>query len=1548
MSTVHTQSDAGLTAVAIVGIACRLPGADSPDSLWELLRTGRSAVTEVPPERRHHLGAARWAGLLDDVDRFDADFFGISPKEAAAMDPQQRLMLELGWEALEDAGIRPAELKGSDTGVLIGAMADDYALLSAQEGGRATTRHTLTGVSRGILANRLSYFLGTHGTSLTVDTGQSSSLVAVHLACEALRRGEIGLAIAGGVNLNLAPESTLRVERLGALSPDGRSHTFDARANGYVRGEGGAALILKPLAAALADGDTVYGCVLGGAVNNDGAGDTLTAPNAAAHAAVLTAAYDRAGVDPGQITYVELHGTGTEVGDPAEAAGLGKVFGPRHPVRVGSVKTNIGHLEGAAGIAGLLKAVLSLRHRALPASLNHDTPNPDIPLRDLGIEVQRAFAPLPTQGRLLAGVSSFGVGGTNCHVVLSTPPETAQATALATGTGNRTGAPAPDPVRITADPPALAVAWPVSARSAEALRGQAARLHTFLTARPELGPADVGLSLATARTAFTHRAVLTGSTREDMLAGLHALSEGRQAAHLTRGEGRTVSGGTVFVFPGQGSQWPAMARDLLTESSVFADSVRRCDTALAPHVDWSLTDVLRQTPGSASLDRVDVVQPALFAVMVSLAELWGSVGVRPDAVIGHSQGEIAAAYMAGALSLDDAAAVVALRSRAITAIGGAGAMASVPCPVGDVRAQLDGLAGGVSVAAVNGPSSTVVSGPAPELERLVAAYVESGVDARMISVDYASHSVYVEEIEDEVLAALSAVRPRSAHLPFYSTVTGGRIDTSGLGAEYWYRNLRQTVEFEEAIRAASADGHRTFVECSAHPVLGVGIGQILDELDTAIDPGSRSVVTGTLRRHHGDLASFFDAVGRIHVNDAPDTSGVDWRALYAGRSARRVPLPTYAFQRSRHWIDVAGRPVPSVAETPAAEGSRDDEAADIASAQPEPRSTDDFLAIVRDTAAVVLGHAGPASVSVDLSFKELGFDSAGAVEFRTMLGEATGLRLPATLTFDHPTPAAVARRLTALATGTVESADVPRTEPATDNEPIAIVAMSGRWPGGADSPEQLWQIALDGVDAIGPFPSNRGWDTEGIYDPEPGKPGKTYTREGGFLHDADRFDGAFFGLSPREATAMDPQQRLLLEAAWELAERAGIDPASLRGSNTGVFVGLMPQEYGPLLHDTPEEHQGHALTGGTSSVASGRLSYVLGLEGPAITVDTACSSSLVSLHLSSQSLRRGECDLAFAGGATVMSTPGMFTEFGRQRGLAADGRCKPFSDTADGTAWAEGVGLLLLERLSDARRAGRRVLGVIRGSAVNQDGASNGLTAPNGPSQERVIRAALADAGLGPDEVDAVEAHGTGTRLGDPIEAQALIAGYGRRPQDRPLLVGSLKSNIGHTQAAAGVSGVIKMVQAIRNGVLPGTLHLEELSSHVDWTAGTVVVPAESVVWPETGRVRRAGVSSFGISGTNAHLIVEQAPEVEVEVEAEVGSEGGGSGSVSGPVLWLLSGRSDGVVREQAARLAGRVGGDPGVSVGDVGWSLAVGRGRFDRRVVVVGGDREELVAGLG
>uniref|UniRef100_UPI00117AB811 type I polyketide synthase n=1 Tax=Lentzea kentuckyensis TaxID=360086 RepID=UPI00117AB811 len=1464
--------------VAVIGLACRLPGADGPDSFWRLLLAGTDATTDVPPGRWEPAGpalpaAARRGGFLDDIDSFDPAFFGLSPAEAAVMDPRQRLMLELAWEAFEDAGVVPASCAGTDVGVFVGAMGNEHAVLTGQAGLDAVGRHTMAGEQNAIIANRVSYLLGLTGPSLTVDTGQSSSLAAVHLACESVRRGESVLAVAGGVSVALLLSGTVAAARFGGLSPTGRCRTFDADADGFARGEGGGAVLLKPLSRAIADGDHVYCVIRGTAMNNNGASTGLTRPDEIAQRGLLGAALRRSGVTAREVGYVELHGTGTPLGDRVEAAALGSVFGAARPagspLLVGSVKTNLGHLEGAAGIAGLIKTALVLANRTLPPSLHFRTPPPEIPLAELNLRVQADVIPWPsTEDTAIAGVSSFGMGGTNVHVVLGSGPSEEDGQ---------------QDVRAAA--PAVTI-WPVSARTPAGLRAQAQRLHTFVHEHPGLDPVSTGHALATTRTAFEHRAAVVGADRAALVDGLARLAAGQPAPAVPRGEVTGEAGRLAYLFPGQGSQRCGMGQALAATDPVFAAALDEVCDELDRHTALPVRQVMWAEPDSAEaalLDTTEYAQPALFALGVALFRVLEHVGVRPDVVSGYSLGELTAAHVAGVLSLPDAARLVALRGRLMQNLRVDGAMVAVRAGEDEVLPLLAGTA--VEVGAVNGPRTVVLTGPRHDVEAVAATLAGRGHKITRLSVSHPFHSAALDPMLRQFGEAVATATFGVPRFEMVSTLTGGTAEHGEFRTpEYWMRQARETVRFADAVRATGAT---TFVELGPSGALTA----------MAADCVSGAVFVPLLRRSEPvEAVALGTALGSLYTAGVP----LDWDALAGGSPRHRVKLPTYAFAR---------RSLRQAADSPVA---------------PEPPATGtDLDDLVRTHAAAALGFADPADLDPRRTFQALGFDSLTLVEFVAGLAAAAGVPLQAEAAYDHPTLAALAAHLRG------ETSDVPPPAPeraTADDDPVVVVGMGCRLPGGVSTPEQLWELLAEGREAITGFPADRGWDVEALYSPTPGLPGHTCTRHGGFLHEAPLFDHEFFGISPREAAAMDPQQRLLLETTWEAVERAGIDPARLRGSDTGVFIGVTAPEYGSRLTESDEDG-GYALTGTTPSVASGRLAYVLGLHGPAITVDTACSSSLVAIHQAVRSLRSGECDLALAGGATVMSSPGMFVEFSRQRGLAPDGRCKAFAEGADGTGWAEGIGVLVLQRHSDAVRAGHRVLAVIRGSAVNSDGASNGLAAPSGPAQRRVIGRALADAGLTPDQVDAVEAHGTGTLLGDPIEARAILATYGAgRAEDRPLWLGSLKSNIGHTQAAAGVAGVIKMVLALNRGVLPRTLHADQPTTRVDWASAPVRLLTGEQPWPDRDHPRRAAVSSFGISGTNAHLVLEQAPDcAEPRREAEDGRT----------VPLVLSARTPAALRTQAALLRDRIG-ESRARLADVAFSLLTTRSRFEHRAVVL------------
>ncbi|MEU6479268.1 SDR family NAD(P)-dependent oxidoreductase [Streptomyces sp. NPDC047017] len=908
--------------IAIVSMACRFPGGvRSPEDLWRLLATGGDAMGAMPGDRGWDIDAVvdpsgerpgtsytDQGGFLPDAPLFDAAFFGISPREALAMDPQQRLLLETSWEALERGGLDPHTLRGSSTGVFAGLIYHDYGngagyshLPDGVEGFLGT------GTSGGVASGRISYVLGLEGPAVTVDTACSSSLVALHMAVQALQRGECDLALAGGVTVMATPDTFVDFSRQRGLAADGRCKAFAESADGTGWAEGVGMVLVERLSDARRHGHDVLAVVRASALNQDGASNGLTAPNGPSQQRVIRQALTTAGLAAADVDAVEAHGTGTKLGDPIEAQALLATYGQDRPedrpLWLGSVKSNLGHTQAAAGIAGVIKMVEALGHEELPATLHVDEPSSHIDWEAGAVRLLTEARPWPRREAAprRAGVSAFGFSGTNAHVILEEAP-----------------APAAAP-EAASDPAATGpVPWLLTARTPEALRAQARRLHDQLAAGTSTGAGGsapdaaalgrIGHSLATTRTPFEYRAVLVGDDGDQFLQGLSGLAEGVPAAGVEEGLAGPV-GKTVFVFPGQGSQWLGMARDLMDTSEVFRARLEECAAAVDAFTDWSLLDVLRGAEDAASLDRVDVVQPALWAVMVSLAAVWESLGIVPSAVVGHSQGEIAAACVAGALSVEDAARVVALRSRALVKLAGTGGMVSVPLPAARVEDLLERWPGQISVAAVNGPASTVVSGDPDALDALLASCESDGVRARRIPVDYASHSAHVESLREELEELLAPVRPRAGRVPLHSTLEDRLIDGHEMDASYWHRNLRHTVRFEPAVRALAGSGHTVFVECSPHPVLTVGL------TDTLADAGAdTAVVTGTLRRDDGGTARVLTSLGRLVAHGVRP----DWDAVFAGRATGRAALPTYPFQGERYWLE----PTAATGD-PAAVGQRD-------------------------------------------------------------------------------------------------------------------------------------------------------------------------------------------------------------------------------------------------------------------------------------------------------------------------------------------------------------------------------------------------------------------------------------------------------------------------------------------------------------------------------------------------------------------------------------------------------------------------------------------------
>jgi acyl transferase domain-containing protein/aryl carrier-like protein len=1009
--------------LAVVGMSCRYPGGvSSPEQLWELVAAGGDGITEFPTDRDWNLDElyhpdfehpgttyAREGGFIEGAGNFDAGFFAIGPNEARAMDPQQRWLLEGAWEALEHAGIDPTSLRGSDTGVYCGATNTDYGVVVPPE----LEEFHMTGVMSSVLSGRVAYALGLEGPAITVDTACSASLVAVHLAMQALRAGECSLALAGGVTVMSTPVALTDTARLQGLSPDGRCKAFAAAADGTSFSDGMGLLVLERLSDARRNGHPVLAVLRGSAVNQDGATNGLTAPNGPSQERVIRAALAASGLRPDEVDAVEAHGTGTSLGDPIEAHALMATYGQdrnRGPLWLGSIKSNIGHAGPAAGVAGVIKMVQAIRHELLPRTLHVDEPSPHIDWDTGEVELLLEDQPWKTNGHpRRAGVSAFGMSGTNAHVIVEEAP-----------------APDPAPPPARQRPPGVPVL--LSARTRVALRAQAERLRAHLLDKPELDLLDVGFSTATTRAALPRRAAVAARDRDELLDGLAALAADQAAEHTV--DGKVLDGKTVFVFPGHGSQWTEMAVQLLDTAPPFAAEIAACAKAFEPYADWNLEDVLRGAPGAPSLDVVDgvipvnVLQPAVFSVLVSLAALWRAHGVEPDAVVGHSQGEVAAAYVAGALSLEDAARIVVVRNRlAHDRLPNDAGLLWIGAPDDEVDRRVRKYAGRVSVAVVNSPVSVVLTGDADVLAEVQADYERAGVRTRPLGTAFASHTAAVEVLESELVDSLASVAPRAGRVPFYSTALGGYVDTAGLDATYWYRNLRNRVGFESAICALIDDGATRFVEVSPHPMLTTAIEQTAMAHDIE-GRGDTVATVGTLRRGEGGLDRFALSLAEAHTVGID----VDWAGFYAGTGAAQVSLPTYAFQRKRYWLAPAG--FGPGAGQPSPEAQSDDHTEDDGgalvrqlAAVPADEREPLVQAVVRKQVAAVLGYASGDAIEPDQGFWELGFNSVGVVRLCNRLNRVTGMSVPSTAVFEHPDVVGLARWLMRQVAGDVAAAD---------------------------------------------------------------------------------------------------------------------------------------------------------------------------------------------------------------------------------------------------------------------------------------------------------------------------------------------------------------------------------------------------------------------------------------------------------------------------------------------------------------------------------------------
>jgi acyl transferase domain-containing protein/acyl carrier protein/thioesterase domain-containing protein/nucleoside-diphosphate-sugar epimerase len=1429
-------------AIAIIGASGRFPQSRDLNEFWEHLNQGDDLITEIPADRWdwHDQAGCRWGGFMPDLDKFDAAFFHISPREAAFMDPQHRIFLETVWATIEDAGYRPSSLAGRRIGVYAGCQFNEYMGLigdAGPAGAQAALGNTHT-----MLANRVSFWFDFHGPSEAIDTACSSALVAVHRAVQSLRNGDCEMAIAGGVSAILSPETLMLSGQLGMLSPDGRSKAFDKSANGYVKGEGVGAVLLKPLARALADGDFIHGVIRATAENHGGRANFLTAPNPQAQTDLLVDAYTRAGIDVRTVTCIEAHGTGTELGDPIEVDALRRAFAilmppdddtaPR-PAYCGlaSVKSNIGHLEPAAGIAGLLKLILAMRHKRLPRTLHVAEVNPYLRLQDspfyLLLEARDWDAPAPRR----AGVSAFGFGGSNAHVVLEEAPEQAVRSGAAFG---------PEIV-------------PVSAKTEEALRASVERLCVFLATAPESAWSDLVFTLQTGREALDVRLAVEARTPAELADRLRAWLGGDDTAGVYCG-GASKSGNPLDVFD-TGEERAAFLQTEIAKGKL--SKVARL-WAGGMDIDWSLLH--------AGSERRRISLPTY---PFARTRHWFDQNPRVQ--------PIATPVAAPATVAAPAAPVV------------------TPVPVAatdenEIREKLIHL------------FSDALYLPADSID-VDASFTDLGLDS-ILAVELA------KKMHDEFGAAIKATR-----LYDYPTISAlasylASAPDAEPGPEAETAPEPVLVATPPPVQPAPPpppapsrpDVKNALIELLADS-LYLDPSQI-DEHASFIDLGLDSILAVEVAKKLQDLFQVDLRATRLY-----DHSTVHDLAAYLTSALAEQPEPS--------------APLPAAVAVP-----------------PPPPASLSHEPLRELLAQILSVKQGELDDSLDLL--ELGLDAISAQNLSSKIRDRFGVSIAGPKLLSFASLADLARALERPPEPDPDPVAAPapaaivETRPAADTSAIAIVGMSGRFPG-ARNLEEFWANLAGGVDSVTEVPAER-WSIDELYDPDPAALLKTYCRRGGFLSDIDQFDPLFFQISPQEAEWIDPQQRIFLEESWLALEDAGYTDAQLSSANCAVFVGVSPGDY--TQHVDPQSAAASQFSiGNANAILAARIAYFLNLKGPAVSLDTACSSSLVAVHLACQALRAGECEMALAGGISVMTGPNMFQLGSQGRMLSATGACKAFDNSADGFVPAEGAAAIVLKRLTDALRDGDRIHAVITGAGTNQDGKTNGITAPSAQSQAALELSVYRRFGLDPATISYVEAHGTGTKLGDPIEVDALTTAF-RHFTDRKRFcaIGSVKSNIGHSLPAAGMAGLLKTVLAFERCQIPPSLHCERENEHIDFANSPFFVNRELQPWvPESG-IRRAAVSSFGFSGTNAHIVMEEAPRVSLPPIPDA----------IGPRAFCFSAKTPEALRRRIADLESWLVTDGGQSrLDDLSYTLNVRRTAFRQRVAVVADSRKELLQKL-